>query len=395
MHRRLVFVSLSILVHAAGTPLIGLSQTPKAPPRSPGPIRIVELSITSISPANPVVGQKITVNYSASTTVAVTGNIAGIFQDIPLQQPNGGSAATVTIAAFGMVTGSLVVTAPKAGQGAVTLGLYPPPPSGCSDSLQMHLRRCRIYPIATASASLMVVPPTVIVRISGTTYSHIAEPDKDDNASANNGYLCVLHDPGCGWWGNDGKDKYFAQKQLPAGAELVGVDFIQYWPLGVDSASGSGAFTWLNSSGSYFAHLNQDNPAQPYVKWNNTCWAGFGGKNLRYSVSFRIQMPHESRRTDVGCGHPVSLSCSRIQFKPRVCSGGRRSGPKRMGRAGRVLQCRPGGSHRISAYSGESGHSLFRSPGERGTNGSGQSRVAVSARRCIGFFGCFQDSAKL
>jgi len=166
MHRRLVFVSLSILVHAAGTPLIGLSQTPKAPPRSPGPIRIVELSITSISPANPVVGQKITVNYSASTTVAVTGNIAGIFQDIPLQQPNGGSAATVTIAAFGMVTGSLVVTAPKAGQGAVTLGLYPPPPSGCSDSLQMHLRRCRIYPIATASASLMVVPPTVIVRIS-------------------------------------------------------------------------------------------------------------------------------------------------------------------------------------------------------------------------------------
>jgi len=295
MHRRFVFLSLSILSQAVFAPWIALSQTPKRTPIPTEPIHAVELSITSVTPADPVAGQKITVNYSAAMigvpTAAVTGTVAGNFQGMPLQQPNGGAAPMVTVAPRSVVSGSLVIVAPKAGQGTVTIGLYPPPPSGCSGGLHVIILRCRTTPIATATTSLTVVPPTVTVRISGATFSHIAEPDKNDNATANNGYLCVVHNPGCGWWGNDGKDTYFVQKQLPAGAKLVGIDFVQYWPLGVDSASGSGAWTWFDSSGSYFAHLNQDVPTQPYVKWNNTCTEGFANKDLWYSISFRVQMP--------------------------------------------------------------------------------------------------------
>ena len=258
-----------------------LSQPPK-PPGPPGPIHFVNMTITSISPTNPTSGQKVTINYSIGVigvaVTPITGIVEGSYQGVSLQQAAGGSAPIISLPLHGAVTGALVIASAPLGQGTITLGFYPPPPASCTRGGPIDLARCRTIPIETITASLTVVAPTVTVRISGTTYSHIAAPDSHDGATPNNGYLCVLHDPGCGWWGNDGKDTYFTQKQLPAGAKLVGVDFNQYWPFGVDSGSGSGAWTWFDSSGSYFAHLNQDVPTQPYVKWNNTCAAGFCGQ---------------------------------------------------------------------------------------------------------------------
>jgi hypothetical protein len=106
-----------------------------------------------------------------------------------------------------------------------------------------------------------------------------------------------VHNPGCGWWGNDGVDEFFNQRALPPGAKLESIEFVQYWPEGVDSVSGSGAWTWLNSSGSYYARNASTDSARPSIKWNNTCVGGFGGKELEYSISFIVSMP---QGTDLG-----------------------------------------------------------------------------------------------
>jgi len=255
----------------------------------------VTLDITSTSPANPVAGQAVTVNYTIQLYsilgTPVEGYVTGDFQGIALQQPNAASVPTVSLQPSQPVTGSLVIPAPAAGPGVLSLGFYRGPvPAGCKGKFA-NVSHCSASAIASATANLNIAEPIVQVRISGATYAHISRPDSRDQTTDNNGYLYVMHDPGCGWWGNDGKDMFFDQKALPAGATLIKPNFDQYWPLGIDSSSGSGAWTWFDSSGTYYAHLNGDDPGHPYVKWNNTCAGGFGGKNLWYSISFVISMP--------------------------------------------------------------------------------------------------------
>jgi hypothetical protein len=226
----------------------------------------VRLDITSTSPANPVEGQSVTVNYIIELYsilgTPVQGYVTGDFRGIALQQPNGERVPTVSLQPSQVVTGSLVISAPAAGPGVISLGFYPPVPTGCKGKFA-PVSHCSVSAIATATANLNIAEPTVQVRISGSTYAHISRPDSRDQSTDNNGYVYVMHDPGCGWWGNDGKDMFFDQKALPAGAALVKTKFVQYWPLGIDSSSGSGAWTWFNSSGTYYAHLNGGRPWSP------------------------------------------------------------------------------------------------------------------------------------
>jgi hypothetical protein len=138
----------------------------------------------------------------------------------------------------------------------------------------------------------------VVKRISGIHYINFSKPDAGDSYSENNGYLCVTHNPGCGWWGNNGSDKFFnADVPLPPLCTIVGTSFTQFWPNGVAS---SGAPGGLGGWGSYGAHLNtgsSDGSAPYVVSWNNACQGDFGGKNLYYHISFLVSMPEG---TDMG-----------------------------------------------------------------------------------------------
>ena len=63
------------------------------------------------------------------------------------------------------------------------------------------------------------------VRISGETYFKLDRKDAKDGVSSKNGYLCVVHDPGCGVSGNDGEDTFFLARPLPLLAKVMAVHF--------------------------------------------------------------------------------------------------------------------------------------------------------------------------
>src|SRR5262249_5511425 len=139
----------------------------------------------------------------------VAGYVTGDFGGVALQPPNGGSPPTISLQPSQSVAGSLVIPAPAAGSGVVSLGFYPPVPAGCKSKF-VNVSRCRLVAMATTSTNLNIAAPIVQVRISGASYAHISRPDGRDQATDHNdGYLYVMHDPGCGWWGNDGKDMFF------------------------------------------------------------------------------------------------------------------------------------------------------------------------------------------
>jgi hypothetical protein len=133
----------------------------------------------------------------------------------------------------------------------------------------------------------------VLVRISGVNHINLAKPDNGDNYVAENGYLCVTHTPGCGWWGNSGTDEFFSpDKPLPPLCTVVGVNFTQLWPNGIASSASGGT---LGGWGSYGAKF--DSGSYSYVDWKNACQGVFGGKNLHYRISFIVSMP---QGTDLG-----------------------------------------------------------------------------------------------
>ncbi len=138
----------------------------------------------------------------------------------------------------------------------------------------------------------------VVKRISGIHYLKFSKGDPADTYSESNGYLCVSHNPGCGWWGNNGKDKFFnPDVPLPPLCTIVGTDFVQFWPDGIASSGSSGG---LGGWGSYGAHLDQGSPdgSSPYVvPWNNACQGDFSSKVLYYHISFLVSMPEG---TDMG-----------------------------------------------------------------------------------------------
>src|SRR5258706_6174674 len=124
----------------------------------------------------------------------------------------------------------------------------------------------------------------VQVRIAGTQYFDFDPGDSGDHFNEQNGYMCVVHNPGCGWIGNSGLDKFFSvRKPLPQGAQLVRVDFLAYAPACLHSVDSGTIGGW----GSYGAQI-QD---VTNVHWNNACQGVYGGKNVFYRISFVIFIP--------------------------------------------------------------------------------------------------------
>ncbi len=137
-----------------------------------------------------------------------------------------------------------------------------------------------------------------VKRIAGAHYFALDNGNSKDGYNPQNGFLCVSHNPGCGWVGNNGTDKFFtSDKPLPPLCTIVAVNFTQFWPSGVSSqAAGGTIFGW----GSYGASLSSGTPdgsVPTTVGWKNACQGVFGDKNLDYRISFLISMPDG---TDLG-----------------------------------------------------------------------------------------------
>lgn len=331
---RVIFPVLFVVASA-------VSQDAPSQPKPPL-TQVVHISLAndSVSPATPLAGQPVSVSYTISAAIPIAGVVVGEFQGANLPQAGGGNA---TIKPDAPLTGTMVIPSPIAGTATLTVSFVRAPNANCTGNPRTQNQAvCGAVTFATASLDITVVEPTVQVRIAGTTYSQIAHKDSGDGTSTNGAYQCVVHNPGCGWWGNDGNDLFFSQKQLPPSAKLVGTTIYQYWPVDVDSATGSGPWTWLDSAGTYYAHLNSDDPAPPNVKWNNTCSGGFGGKNLNYAISFLISMP---KGTDLG-----ELSFDKSATAAPSCAWNNYSstpvsippgGPSQSGWSGSVLYCNP------------------------------------------------------
>jgi hypothetical protein len=73
-----------------------------------------------------------------------------------------------------------------------------------------------------ASLAAAQSPATVYKRIAGTKYFAFDPKDPQDSFAAERGYMCVTHNPGCGWVGNKGKDRFFSGiKQLPPRGQAI------------------------------------------------------------------------------------------------------------------------------------------------------------------------------
>jgi len=130
--------------------------------------------------------------------------------------------------------------------------------------------------------------PDKHVRISGQSYLKLSKGDPTDKADPQNGgYLCVIHNPGCGV-GEDGEDTFFAIKQLPPFTTLEGFDFDPIPPTGMSSSfsggpAGDGSFDTVLQPGT------KDGLATLRVTWHNACVGPYAGKAAIYRVSLRVK----------------------------------------------------------------------------------------------------------
>jgi hypothetical protein len=131
MHRPLFLLPITFLVLG----LLGQSAAAQPPPGSTQAITVT-LEITSTSPPNPIAGQAVIVNYTIQLYsilgTPIEGYVTGDFRGIALQQPNAASVPTVSLKPGQPVNGSLVIPAPAAGSGVLSLSFYRGPVSaGC------------------------------------------------------------------------------------------------------------------------------------------------------------------------------------------------------------------------------------------------------------------------
>jgi len=134
--------------------------------------------------------------------------------------------------------------------------------------------------------------------------------------------MCVTHNPGCGWIGNSGEDKFFSgAKQLPIGAQIVSVEFLTYPPAGL-SGDDSGT---IGGWGSYFSRIksNSSNDSQPNlttINWSNACQGVYGGKNLYYRISFIISVQDGTNlgEDSFETSSTPPPSCAPPGFKPQL-----------------------------------------------------------------------------
>lgn len=129
--------------------------------------------------------------------------------------------------------------------------------------------------------------PDKHVRISGEAFFKLSKGDNQDGAYSQNGYLCVVHYPGCGI-GEDGEDTFFAIKQLPPFATLENFEFEPIPPAGMDpdfsgGPAGDGSFGTLLQPGT------QDGLATLRVNWHNACVGPYAGKAAVYRVSLKVK----------------------------------------------------------------------------------------------------------
>jgi hypothetical protein len=138
--------------------------------------------------------------------------------------------------------------------------------------------------------------PTDHVRISGMNHFLLDKKDARDGNDIHDGYMCVVHDPGCGVIGNDGVDRFFSEeKALPLLAKIEKVEYEPFWPDGLGKGTGGGV-----GPGSYGQGMNgwpSSGPQPVLIDWNNTCTNSYGGRKIYYSVSFIVSVP---RGTDLG-----------------------------------------------------------------------------------------------
>lgn len=132
-------------------------------------------------------------------------------------------------------------------------------------------------------------------RISGINHISFDKQDGGDTIKAENGWLCVTHNPGCNSWifssGNNGLDVFFDDAHpLPMGCKVVSFWFKQYWPENI-CADGRNGFLGY---GTYKASATFWDAYPPYVQWENSCHGDFDNKNLEYAVSFIISMPEDT-----------------------------------------------------------------------------------------------------
>ena len=128
--------------------------------------------------------------------------------------------------------------------------------------------------------------PITEVRVAGSSFLTLSsKTDSADRHSAENGFLCVKHSPGCGITGNSGLDDFFGPgKPLPLLAQIVGVDFM---PASAPVAAGIGGY---GSFGADLKTVFPDGQTATQVDWRNACQGVAAGKDLYYRISFRVRI---------------------------------------------------------------------------------------------------------
>ena len=138
-----------------------------------------------------------------------------------------------------------------------------------------------------------------------------AQGDPQDKYRAEDGFLHVSHNPGCGWTGNNGNDTFFTpQLHLPFWATIQAVEFEQFWPK-ERKPSGCGVGGWFGG-GSYLTKMDHGDlsvryPTEPLVTvhWENTCCGEYIGKNIEYVISFIVLVPETLVRAGEALGEPM------------------------------------------------------------------------------------------
>jgi hypothetical protein len=152
----------------------------------------------------------------------------------------------------------------------------------------LTLSGCDFGRLITDALNAVGMASEKTVRISGETYFKLDKKDSKDGAYSQNGYLCVVHDPGCGdVTGEDGEDTFFLARQLPPLATLTAFRFEVVPPAGMAASYNPGP------SGSFDTTLQPgiEDGSQPIrISWHNACWGPYANKPAVYRVTMDVRV---------------------------------------------------------------------------------------------------------
>jgi hypothetical protein len=132
----------------------------------------------------------------------------------------------------------------------------------------------------------------VTSRISGLHWFRLDRKDSKDDVWDTSGYMCVVHNPGCGGKGNDGTDVLFdSGERLPAGVTVQRADYFAQPPHEYP-ANDSGGIGGYGSYGTTASPqpFNQLSPTTSF-RWYNTCVSTYEDQNNYYWVSLVVSAP--------------------------------------------------------------------------------------------------------